>query len=364
MTRITLVIGHLGLGGAERVLCDLADRWCARGVAVTLVTLTQGPQPDFYHPVPGVRRVDLNFPERRRQAWPKLRTLSCVWALRREIVRSRPDVVVSFLTSTNIFTLAAALGLGLPVVVSERIDPNVEPIARRWERLRRWLYPMAAAVVVQTGAAAAYFARSPRARVHVIHNAVQVPPAGDIRALASRRLVLGMGRLAAQKRFDRLIESFSALAEQFPDWDLEIWGEGPEREALTSLIAERQLTTRISLRGQTDRPYDQYRRADIFVLPSDYEGFPNALCEAMSCGVACVSTDCPSGPSEIIRNGIDGCLVPLTEAAGLSATLRQLMSNEGERRRLGEAARQLPARLSGERVFGMWNQLAEGVARA
>lgn len=364
MGRVVLVISHLGLGGAERVMRDLADTWSALGVHVTLVTLNQGTKPDFYTTAPEVARVDLDFGERRRRAWPKMRTLACLWALRRTIACARPDVVVSFITSTNLFTLAATAGSRVPVIVSERIDPRVEPIDAPGARLRKWLYPRAAAIVVQTSSAATFFTGRSRQNVHVIGNAVAAAPTASERAASDRRLVLAMGRLATQKRFDLLLHAFARLADQFADWDLEIWGEGPERLALTRLIDALGLRSRASLQGRTDRPYDQYYRADLFVLSSDYEGFPNALAEAMSCGVACISTDCPSGPSEIVRNGVDGFLVPVGDAAQLASTMRRLMANSDERLRVGEAARELPRRLSSERVFSAWNDLTQSVTSA
>jgi glycosyltransferase involved in cell wall biosynthesis len=345
-------------------MCAMANYWAAKGWPVRLLTLAHGTNPRLHNLNPSVAWEDVDFPRVRARAAPMFRNLACVRHLRRAIVRSEPDVVISFLTSANVPALMATRGLAVPVIVSERIDPAHEPISKGWKYLRRSFYPRAAAVVVQTHAALAYF--SPRVQRHarVIPNAVW-PPADDApRADARRngtRVVVGLGRLAEQKRFDLLVRAFAAIASRHPAWNLEIWGEGAERSHLEQLVQELHLTHRITLPGRTDHACRTLRRADLFVLSSSYEGFPNALCEALACGVASISVDCPSGPGEVIRDGVDGLLVPRDDFDALVAAMDRLMNSEAERQRLAARAPEVVTRFGVDRIMGLWETLIDDV---
>ncbi len=359
--RITLVISSLSCGGSERAMVLLADRLAERGHELSLVTIAS-PEADFYTPDPRIRRVALGLAGDPRHVLHALTNNLKRWAaLRRAIRASRPEVVLSFLAETNILTLASCAGLGLAVIVSERVDPRCSPIGRIRERLRRWLYPAAAAVVVQTTRVRDWMERALVLRsLRVIPNAVE-PASGDPDARAQpsqrSRLVVGMGRLTRQKGFDLLLRAFATCSARHPDWRLLILGEGQERGSLERLAERLGISPRVDLPGTAPCPGAILRRADLFVLASRFEGFPNALLEGMACGLAVIAADCPSGPAEIVRSGRDGLLVPAEDAEALAAAMDRLMSDENERRRLGERARDVLERFSVEKIAGMWEDL-------
>jgi GalNAc-alpha-(1->4)-GalNAc-alpha-(1->3)-diNAcBac-PP-undecaprenol alpha-1,4-N-acetyl-D-galactosaminyltransferase len=353
--RITFVVGHLGLGGAERMICLMSAFWAERGDHTEIVTLTHGQRPPVYDVHPQVKWTDVDFSSVRRRALPKLRTLACLRELRRAIRRTRPDLVVSFLSTTNVFTLLATLGMRVPVIVSERNDPHFDLMDPRRTRLREWLYPMATRLVVQTNGALNYFNGRSRQRGVVIPNPVVVPPGAGLADPASSRVVVGLGRLAEQKRFDWLIEAFAKAAADRPDWTLEIWGEGDERASLEALVAKLGLRDRVRLPGLTRDAVSVLRRGSIFVLSSRYEGFPNALCEAMATGLPAVSFNCPSGPSDIVRHGTDGMLVPVGDVDGLARHLRLLITDSATRIALAKRAPEVIERFSLARVMAMWD---------
>jgi glycosyltransferase involved in cell wall biosynthesis len=363
--KLTLVIHALNTGGAERVMCAMANHWAERGDEVTLITLDTV-DTDAFFVSPKVRRIGLGLMRESRSARHALRNnLARVRQLRRAMEEAAAELVISFTDKMNVLTLLACLSGPWKVVITERNDPRRQKMGRIWEFLRRRTYPRCRACVVQTEAVAE-FARGCAGRrpVYVIPNAVQPPVrVPDVRQ--RDELIVAMGRLTRQKGFDLLLRAFAAVAGSHPAWKLEILGDGEERDALTSLAGSLDIGDRVRLSGWTEEPEAVLQRAGVFVLSSRYEGFPNALLEAMACGAACLSFACDSGPAEIIRHGVDGLLVAAEDVDGLAASLDRLMRNDEQRRRLGGNATGIVDRFSWDAFFARWDAvLAEAATRS
>jgi GalNAc-alpha-(1->4)-GalNAc-alpha-(1->3)-diNAcBac-PP-undecaprenol alpha-1,4-N-acetyl-D-galactosaminyltransferase len=354
--RLTLVIGSLGSGGAERVLTILANVWAARGDAVTLVTLDR--ETPFYPLDERVAYRPLGVAGLSSGVTAAIvNNVRRIRALREAVRESGPDVVVSFIETTNVLTLLATRGLNIPVIVSERSDPAHFPTGRAIGVLRRWLYPRADVVIVQTVGAGRFFSPRVQRRLRVIPNPVLPDPEGTIPASAVEKRIVALGRLSKVKGFDLLIEAFAQLAATWPEWSLEIWGEGAERTALESLVKTRGLQNRIRLPGQTPTPQLVLRGAGLFVLPSRVEGFPNALCEAMAAGVAVLAADCASGPRDIVRDGVDGLLVLAGGSSALAEGMSRLLGDETLRSRLARRAPEIVKRFALENVIELWDRV-------
>ena len=369
--RITLVIASLEAGGAERVLSEMGNRWRGEGQAVTLITLWPAVL-DFYPLHPLITRVALNVGAESTGAFAAVRNnLKRAFMLRRAIIASRPHVVISFAGTVNLLTLLAVSGLSIPVIVSERTDPTRWSAGFSWERIRRFLYPRAGSVVVQTERVAQWARRFvPVEKVRVIPNPVSpevwtnsgAVGQGEVAALITRNTIVAMGRLGREKGFDLLVRAFALVRERYPYWNLVIIGEGTERENLVELAAQLRVDDSISFLGRLANPHPLVRRAGIFVLPSRIEGFPNVLLEAMALGLPVVAADCCSGPREIVKDGIDGLLCPPEDANALADAMCRVMSNPSLRVRLGRHAINVRQRFSVQAVSKQWEDLVRSVS--
>ncbi|HEX8474624.1 MAG TPA: glycosyltransferase family 4 protein [Pyrinomonadaceae bacterium] len=365
--RITAVIPFISSGGAEHALAIMANHWAAtEGWAVTILTYDDGVEPPFYQLDARIRHLPLGLSGDSPgifaavlNNWRRGKTL------RGAIRDSRPDVVVSFINQTNVLTLLAVEGLGLPALVVEQSDPHTFPIKPVWDYLRRVTYRRASKIVLLSARDAEYFAPRLRERVAVIPNPFLPPPAppetnGSDEAAMSPRLI-AVGRLHRDKGFDILLEAFSLLKDRHPQWRLVVLGEGEERGRLEALRDALRLGECVSFPGRVKDPYHFLTRASLFVMPSRTEGFPLALCEALACGLPAVCTDCAGGVRDIIEDTVNGVLVPKEDAGALARALGRLMGDEDERRRLASRAPEVVERFSLGKVTDAWERLLREV---
>jgi len=358
--RMMLIISSLALGGAERVAATLVNYWINSGHEVTLVTIDSSER-DFFQVQANVQRIALDLAQA-SNGWLEFirNNYRRVKGLRALLRTCRPDVIVSFLDTTNILVLIAALGLKLPVVISGRTDPRRHSIGVVNTMLRRLVYPLARALVVQTrdvGQWAKGIVR--KDAVYVIPNPIRENSAAGGNVTKDGNTVLAIGRMEAYKGFDLLLAAFARCAGRFPGWRLRLIGDGPLRKSLEALARELCVSDRVQFDGFVNGPDEALRRADLFVLSSRYEGFPNVLLEAMACGLPVISFDCPSGPAEIIRAGVDGILVSPGNVEGLADAMERLMRDETERMSMGSRAAEVAERFSLPAVMTMWGDVLQ-----
>jgi glycosyltransferase involved in cell wall biosynthesis len=333
--QIAIFAPSLSGGGAERVMVNLAGAFTKRGLKVDLV-LAKAQGPCLAAVPPEVRLVDLRASS----------ILASVPQLVRYLRQEQPTALLSALDHANVIALWARRLAGVPDRVVVSVHSTLSIAAQHAPRIRgqlmpffaRRFYPWADIVVAVSKGVAEDLAECtglPRERIQVIYNPVVT---SEINSLAESPLdhpwfvpgepplVLGAGRLSAEKDFPTLIRAF-ARARQQRGARLVILGEGEERPDLEALIRELGLGADVALPGFVDNPYAYMARAAVLVLSSRWEGFGNVLAEAMACGTPVVSTDCPSGPAEILEGGRWGPLVPMGDVAALTeAILAQLDS--------------------------------------
>ncbi len=362
---ILLVIPTLSAGGAERVMATLANHWVAAGYTIGIATFESPSANPYYALDERVRLQPLDLPPLSRPLWRGItQTFRRIAALRRTIKLFEPDIVISFLTKTNVMAVAAARGLGVPVIISERNNPRLQNFGLFWNVARALTFPYAFSMVAMTQGALDFYPERERSRARIIPNPVSLP--ANLSFQRTGRTLTAVGRLNRQKRFDRLIDAFSMIAGDFPDWKLVIWGEGGERPALEGQIERLGLNEQVALPGLTTAPGRWVETADLFVLTSEYEGWANVIVEAMAAGLAVVSVDCEYGPKELLLSDNSGMcrgvVVPKDNLKALAEALAGLMRDPDARELLGRHAAEYARRFTPEAVAAQWDALiAEAV---
>lgn len=357
-----MVIRSLMGGGAERVMSTMANYWVARGFDISIITSVP-PELDAYTVDPRVKRIWLQ---------PSRYTLTSrvgfpwsIRALRRQIRAEGHPIVVSFMDRSNIPVLLATRGMGIALAVAERIDPRTQRYSLFKRFCMRACYPWADAVVVQTENVKKEWAECfvPPRKVHVIHNPM-LPPVVNPEAVPGwlpTRFLCCVGRLHPQKGFDLLFKILPELFARWPEYHLVILGEGENRAELEAAARRLGIAHRVFMPGFIQHPHAIMQRASLFIFPSRFEGFPNALIEAMALGLPAVSFDCPSGPSCLIRHGINGLLVPPQDTDALAEAINFMLRHPDRARAMGKAALQVKEQCNIEKVMSMWEDLLDSL---
>lgn len=335
--RISIFLPSLNGGGAERVMVTLANGFAARGYAVDLV-LASAQGPYLGDVSPDVRIVDL-------QAG---RVIKALVPLARHLRRTRPAALLSAMNHANVVAALAHRWSGVPsrLALSEHTTISVEAqrersvAGRMVYALVPWVYRWTGGIIAVSQAAARdleQFAHLPAGAVRAIYNPFDLQrihrmaydePRHPWLAPGQPPVVLAIGRLTEAKDFLTLIRAF-AQSRLRGNARLLILGEGPLRSALLAEAAACGLTEEdFQMPGFVDNPYAFLARAGVFVLSSRWEGLPGVLIEAMACGTPVVSTDCPSGPNEILEGGRWGRLVPVGDSAALANAIDAVLSSE------------------------------------
>ena len=367
---VALFLPSFGGGGAERNMVVLAGGLAAAGHRIDLVAAdASGPN---RAPVdPRVRVISLDVP----------RVLHAVRPLAAYLAREGPRVLIVAHEHANVAAVMARrwAGARVPLVLTLRSTLSRQAVlARDWRdrwalpMLGRWLYPRADRLVALSHAAARdaeQWLGLPSGRVIVIANPVisdrtyalaQAPLDHAVFAPGRAPVVLAVGRLAREKDYPTLLEAMVRLRAGGDRAQLVILGDGPERESLEHLVARLQLGADVTLAGYQANPLPWMARAAVVALTSRYEGLPTVLIEALACGARVVSTDCPSGPREILGGGKWGALVPVGEPGALAMALGAAI-DAGQP---GAVPAEALAAYTEERVVQQYDQLIAGLDRS
>lgn len=368
--RLVFIIPDLSGGGAARVACILCGEWIRAGHEVHLVTYEEPGTASFYPLDVGVIRHQIGWSVSPHGligfACNNAGRVLSVWRVLRQI---SPTAVLAFLAEANMAAVLAGRSLGLPVIVSERNHPARHRVSRLNGALRRRIYPLATRLCVQTEDIRDWFRENLHINCSVIPNPVAMPavdhPARkDCTGDGARRRAVSLGRLEPQKGFDLLLQAFALIASKVPEWDVVIHGEGGEREALEHSARALGLANRVFFPGVSTAPMEELRASDLYVHPARFEGFPNALLEALSAGLCVVATDCPGATREILQGGEYGILTPDGDTRALADALSQAMRDQALRTRYASKAGDAVRKFAPSTIAALWiREVEEGAIR-
>ena len=373
--KILVFIGSLTSGGAERVAVSLSKYLSvSEKFEVVFVTL-DGYRSDFYTLHHSVKRIAMDMSGATAGIGKFLTNLRRMVAFRKIVRAEKPDIVLGMITRHAVISILACILLPVMVVVSERNYPGKRKNHSMWEILRKYTYRYANAHVVQTSKITEWLRENTNStNIHIIPNSISWPLENFEPILApsdfikqDEKLILAVGSFKEQKGFDLLLDAIPDVLNKHPEWKLVILGGRVDedeknsgdlvREQLMSLIAEKHLENRVLLPGKAGNMTEWYQRADIFVLSSRFEGFPNVLLEAMASGTACVSFNCDTGPADLIQHGINGMLVEELNTKELGMTVYEVMNQPGLRKKLADNAIKVRNTFSEEKIMKLWIEI-------
>jgi len=349
--RILFYIASLGLGGAERVVCILANALATKGYEVHIGLVVNR---NVLYELSDDVNVHFMDCEKDMHMNAANRYFYRVQKIKRLAKTVKPCVAISFMAETNIDVCMAMLGLNIPLIVSERNDPAVDPASRIKQMMRRFLYVRPRGFVFQTPDAQAYFSKSIRDRSVIILNPLSDNLPARKNSNDEKRIVSAC-RLDKQKNLPLMIDAFQVFVSKHPEYSLEIYGDGKLKDQLKRLIEDKKLNDKIKLMGYCADVHNKVADASMFVLTSDYEGMPNALLEAMAMGIPCISTDCPcGGPRMLMEDGKKGILIPVGDKQELVNAMLFYAENPQEAEKYGLNARQIKEMADRECVVSQW----------
>lgn len=355
-------INSLGRGGAERVVSILSAEFLKRGFEVGIATEWESEKE--YPLAPGIKRYNVGLSEEDEKKGRISKILRRYTHLRNLVKNIKPGTVISFCNKANFRASVALWNLPFKLIVSVRNDPAVDYAP--FKLATKIMKKRADGCVFQTTRARDFFGEDFAKKSTVIFNPLSdeyEKEDGFAYNAASfgqneMKYILLVGRLTKQKNPILLLQAFNRIKDDIPDFGIKIFGDTQDADVVSDMktfIRMNNLEDRVSFEGVSDQTSEELKKAYMFVLSSDYEGMPNALIEAMSIGIPCISTDCPcGGPAELIEDGKNGLLVPVGDADRLADEIYKVATDVNLANELADNAREIKKILGREIIAGQW----------
>lgn len=319
MRKILFVTGGLGRGGAQRVITLLANEYVKNEWSVHMAMLLD-------NRIGYQINKDIVLHDLVRKGNYIKNVFGWVSDLKKLLKSEQPDIVLSFVGRVNIITMLAEQGTNIPIVISERNDPAHDRRSGLEIKLCKYFYGKADLVVFQTNYQKSFYGKHCEKNSVIIGNPIAAP---IYRGKHNSQDIISVGKLMEQKNHPMLIKAFAKIADEYPNRKVHIFGDGELYKELQNLINELGMVGRVILEGNTDQVFDAFHKYQYFVMTSNYEGMSNALLEAMLSGMTCISTAW-NGIEDIIKDGINGYLVPVGDENILADKLRRVFDSDNK----------------------------------
>ncbi|MGK0254630.1 MAG: GalNAc-alpha-(1-_4)-GalNAc-alpha-(1-_3)-diNAcBac-PP-undecaprenol alpha-1,4-N-acetyl-D-galactosaminyltransferase [Mariniflexile sp.] len=346
MKKAFILIPTLTAGGAERVASELLINWCLlENVEVHLILFTKDP---FFYQIPSSVKIHYLGLENNKGKFYRLLNLFFMGLKIRKIVtKEKPTFILSFMNKYNIFTVFSLMGVFSKIIVSERDSPT-EVLSKFKVLLRNIAYKKVKGLIAQTYSYKKFIMEQlPKLNVKVISNPVREI---DLDGHIKENIILTVGRLEPKKGHKYLIEAIDKIDHELGTWKVMIVGDGSQKGHLQTLVNNKKLNHRIEFIGQVKNVEHWLGKSKVFVFPSLFEGFPNALAEALVAGNACLSFNCPTGPSDLIDDFVNGELIPVKDVEHLSNSILKLINDPGLIEKYSTNSRKLRISLNSEKI--------------
>lgn len=356
MKKVVIATATLGGGGAERAFINIANQLVEMGVEV--IIMASGSRPVEAYKINEKIKIDKILSSHNNKF---LKIIDKILKFRKYLKQHKDYTFISFFPDVSAYCVFAGIGLGIKNIVSERNDPNTIPRKKFMKRIRNWAFRYASFCVFQTEDAKRYFSDPIRKKSIVIPNPINVASLPAPNLIDKRKnIVIAVGRVVPQKNFGLLIKSWAKIANEFPEWKVEIYGDttyhnGVFTNKLLENIKTLNLENSVIFKGFSDDIYAKMNDASIYISTSDFEGMSNTMLEAMAMGTPTIATDCPIGGAKmIIDNDVNGCLVKVGDDEGIAKSLRELIIDIDKRRRLSHESVKLRSKLDIANICSIW----------
>lgn len=354
MEKVTFFITGMNLGGAERVMATLANRFVLAGYQVNLVTLKKAKSK--YQLDDEINFIGGDLVNESTLRGKLKNIIKSLFIFREHIKKENPDVVISFLTNSNLVAVIAKklFRLKCKIIISERADPRER--SKLLQMICCHIYAKADLLICQSEVIKKYFYdRNTNTKIDVIENPINTNAVYTGHRSNHSNKIMCVGRLDPQKNFEMVLRALKLVTETHPNYELEIFGEGPSRNSLQLLAHELNLTQNVVFKGAVTNVFSKEGNVDLFVMSSNYEGFPNALVEAMASGIPVISTRFPTGVAEtLISEGENGYLVNLNDHVALADKMVKILENSALREKMSENNKKILTKLNLDSIFLSW----------
>ncbi len=338
--KILLAIPQLTGGGAERVVSVWANELSERRYETYVLAFSKSEDEYYINP-----KVQVNYVVTTLKEYLSMSYIERIWAIRKCLKRIRPNYIISFLPAMQVWIMLASIGLNCKRIETIRINPWRISVTNKVQRML-WMmcYHCSYKIILQASDQKPFFSKADQEKCVVIPN-----PISDLYIKSYREALdeqpttfIAVGRIDPQKNYEMMIDAFAKVCENHPELSLRIFGRGSDDYVaeINKHIARRHMESNIILMGRSPHMENEYQKSNIYLMTSDYEGLPNALMEGMVSQLICISTNCKTGPKDLIDDGVNGYLIPVGDANELTKTIEYVMEMDPhERQKVANAAR-------------------------